>query len=139
MKKQTIALVLLSVFFAIPVFSQNKVEDLTSRYVVIDNFDSFFNVKDDCVESQVFYVKNFDEELSSKPYHVTINEFDNVIKFSIASSSEQFHRQRRCFLRLEKEEYIKIFYKVLKAMEVTHVVVGEELMSLDVFYQSIKQ
>ncbi len=139
MKKQTIALVLLSVFFAIPVFSQNKVEDLTSRYVVIDNIGTFFNVKENCVESQVFYVKNFDEELSSKPYHIAINEFDNVIKFSIASSSEQFYRQRRCFLRLEKREHFKTFYKVLKAMEVTHVVVGEELMSLDVFYQLIKQ
>jgi uridine phosphorylase len=86
----------------------------------------------------LFRSRNFPEDASSKPVHVAVNDLSNVIKFGIASSSEEFYEQRRCYIRLSKTNHEQAFYNALIAMGVVAVVVDGEVLSLSDFLSLLK-
>lgn len=113
-------------------------QKIDGRYIEIDNFDDFFDVNETDIEITEFYIKNFDEKVSSKPIHIGVNELNNVIKFGIASGSEKFYGQRRCFIHIQKSNYQETFYNVLKIMGVETVIVDGDVMSREDFLNFIK-
>lgn len=112
-------------------FAQER--KIEGRYIEIEDFDIFFIENEMNIETPEFYIKNFEEKLSSKPVHVGVNELKNVIKFGIASGSEKFYGQRRCFIYMGKSNYQETFYNALKIMGVETVIVNGDVISIEDF------
>lgn len=104
------------------------------RYIIIDNYDSFFGQIENGVVFVKFELINIMEDESSKPVFVSINELNNVVKFSIKSSSEEIPNQRRCFLRINEQNYLITFRLVLDRMNVKHIVYENQLLPVGDFF-----
>lgn len=115
-----------------------QAQNIEGRYIEIDNLSDFFIKNETDIEITKFYIKNFDENDSSKPIHIGVNKLNNVIKFGIASSSEKNYQQRRCFIQMEKYNFQETFYNVLNAMGIITVIVDGEIMSTTEFMILIK-
>jgi hypothetical protein len=136
MKKIAIAGFLLMFFSVSFCFAQEQ--KIEGRYIEIDDYNNFFVENEANIETPEFYIKNFDEKLSSKPIQVGVNELNNVVKFGIASGSEKFYGQRRCFIIMEKSNYKETFYNALKVMGVESVIINGDVMSIGDFLNFIK-
>ncbi|MEA3448634.1 MAG: hypothetical protein U9Q98_09355 [Bacteroidota bacterium] len=140
MKKLGFLMVILTGFLFIshPVSSQNKLDE--GFIISVDDVKGIFVEKDDDVMMiETFYLENFPEETSSKPLHGKINQIDGVVKFGIASGSEKYNNQRRCYLSLRKSNYTKTFKKVLNAIPVTTIIENGENISIDECIEKINR
>jgi len=118
------------VFITAPLSSQNKQNE--GFVINVNDVSDLFVEKDnDIMMIETFYLENFPEEKSSKPLHEKINQMDNVVKFGIASSSEKYSNQRRCYLKLRKSNYSQTFKKVLNAIPVESIIENGEHISID--------
>ncbi len=135
MKRVILSLILTIVASATYVFSQDNNDPIGDHYIVVDDLSTFFAEKENCIEVNPFYIRNFNEKESSKPVHLAVNEIKNVIKFGIASSSEQHYQQRRCYIRMEKSNYQECFYKALSAMNISYVLLNEQKLTLPDFFE----
>ncbi len=133
--RKIIFLSLLMFLFSVSyVFAQEKQYNVDGRFIVVENPASLFVEKDNCMEISEHYIHNFNDDVSSKPEHVAVNELENVIKFGIASNSERYYNQRRFYIRLAKDDYKKTFYNALITMGVKAVVVNDKVMTVEEFY-----
>ncbi|MGC9330372.1 MAG: hypothetical protein ACP5DZ_00670 [Bacteroidales bacterium] len=122
--------VVVTVLVYSPASSQTKINE--GFVISVDDVTGLFVEKDDDVMMiETFYLENFPEEKSSKPLHEKINQMEDVVKFGIASGSEQHNNQRRCYLSLKKSNYVKTFEKVLNAIPVTTIIENGENISID--------
>lgn len=118
-------------------YAQEK--DITERYIIIDNIDTFFEFGHDEVSNMVsFELFNIYENESSKPVFVGVNELKNIIKFTIKSSSENFENQRTCFLKIRENCYIDTFRQVLIKMNVKYIKSENKFIEIDKFFSEIK-
>jgi hypothetical protein len=134
MKKIILSLVLTLALSATYVFSQENNEQTTDRFILVEDFSTFFTEKENCIEVNPFYIQNFDENESSKPVHLAVNKIKSVIKFGIASGSETHFQQRRCYIRMDKNNYQESFYKALLAMDIKYVLVDDQKLTLPEFF-----
>lgn len=108
------------------------------RYIVIDNYDEFFQESGNSIVIEKFYLKNIFEDESSKPLFVSINELSGVNQFYIKTSSDEIANQRACYLELKKEDYFRTFRMALFKMNVRFILYNGNLLTIDEFY-SIKK
>jgi hypothetical protein len=132
--KHTLLIIFSIFYFAIMSVSAQE-NSITEKYIEIQNIDTFFTEKENLIEISEFHIKNFDENESSKPYHIGVNELPNVIKFGIAGHSESNHRQRRCYIRMEKSNYQETFYKTLKTLNIRYVLYANQAYEIEDFHQ----
>ncbi len=126
------------VFISHPASSQNKLDE--GFIISVDDVTGLFVEKDDDVMMiETFYLENFPEEKSSKPLHEKINQMDGVVKFGIASGSEEYNNQRRCYLKLKKTDYTDSFKKVLTTIPVKYIVENGEQLSIDECIEKINR
>lgn len=128
----------LLLFFAGNANAQQYDYDITGKYIVAKAPGDFFKRTGDTVEVEKFYLCNIAEKESSKPFHVNINALENVIRFGIASSSEEFSEQRRCYVIMKASNYEETFYKVLKKLDVAKVVYMEEPITIAEYIEKLK-
>lgn len=103
------------------------------RYIVIENYDSFFNHEDGLTKVQFELINIFDNE-SSKPIFVDVSELNNVVKISIKSTSAEIANQRSCFLTLKSQNYLYTFILALDKMDVKYVYYENELLTTQDFF-----
>ncbi len=108
------------------------------RYIVIENYDDFFQDKGNSIIIEEFYLKNIFEDESSKPVFVSVNDLSGVNQFYIKTSSDKNVNQRTCYLELNNEDYLRTFRMVLFTMKVKYILYNGDLLTVDEFY-SIKK
>jgi len=135
MRKIILSIVLTIAASATCVFSQDNNSVSKDRYIVIDDISTFFIEKENAIEVDPLFIHNFNEDESSKPIHLAVNEIKNVIKFGIASSSETHHEQRRCYIRMEKSNYQESFYKALLFMDIKYIMLNEQKLTPTEFFE----
>ncbi len=138
MKKLVILTVIITgfVFMTIPVSSQNKINE--GFFISVEDVSDLFVEKDNIMMIETFYLQNFPEGKSSKPLHEKINQMDEVVKFGIASDSEEYINQRKCYLKIKKADYTENFKKVLNAIPVEYIIENGEQLSIEEFIEKIK-
>jgi len=107
------------------------------RYVVVENHETYFSEVNGNIEIRDFLLYNVNDDESSKPVFIDVNELSNVVKFSISSSSENIAGTRRCTVIMNKPDYRNTFYKVLRKMQVESVVLEGVTVSIENFYKFI--
>lgn len=107
-------------------------------YLVVEDAKSLFSDNDSLMVIDKFFVHNFPDEKSSKDIHQRINKIKNVYRFGIASRAEKISNQRRCYIKLEKENYLKTFKKVLQEMGIDYIILNDEKINLNSFINKIK-
>lgn len=140
MKKLVFLIVIMMGFglISVPLSSQNKIDE--GFIINVEDVTDFFVQKDDDVMMiERFYLENFPEGKSSKPLHEKINQMDGVVKFGIASGSEEYNNQRRCYLTLQKANYTDSFKKVLTAIPVKYIVENGEQLSIEECIEKINR
>lgn len=134
MKKIALSIMLLTIVSVACVVAQEKDYDVDGRFILVENPEQLFEEKEDCLEIAEFYIQNFKEEDSSKPVHLSVNQLEGVVQFGIASGSERFYMQRRCYIHLAKENYKHTFYEAILEMGVEAIIVNDEVMTPSSFY-----
>ena len=111
-------------------FSQEKTEEM---FIYVENSETFFIDEGEEIFT-TFYLKNFDDAQSTKPYIEKVAKFTDAIKFGIKNfSSDEPSGQRKCFLRMHKENYLKTFAKIINLLEIKEVQVNNEFMDIAAF------
>ncbi len=108
-------------------FSQEKTEEM---FIYVENSETFFIDEGEEIYT-TFYLKNFGDAQSTKPYMEKVEKFTDAIKFSIKNfSSEEPSEQRKCSIRMHKENYLKTFAKIINLLEIKEVQVNDEFMDI---------
>ena len=116
-------------------FSQEKTEEM---FIYVEDSETFFISEGEEIFA-TFYLKNFGDAQSTKPYMEKVEKFTDAIKFSIKNfSSEEPSGQRKCFLRMNKENYLKTFAKIITLLEIKEVQVNDEFMDIAKFISLYK-
>lgn len=134
-------LALLIVFqtsFSVSFSQSSKLNSISGRYLIIDDFSTFFKESGENVTTENFQLYNITEDESSKPIFVAVSELSNVVKFSIEASSSTNENQRRCKLTIKKEEYLNTFRLVLFNMNVEFIVSDNIAVPINDFFDTIK-
>jgi hypothetical protein len=130
----------LTLFVLVPVTQEARAQQdqKTGYYLKFDDVSGLFTEREDVMLLERFYLHNFADGKSSKSLHEQINAMDEVVKFGIASSAEEYSNQRRCYLKLPKDNHLSAFKSVLKAIPVDYVLVKGERLSVNEFIQTLK-
>ena len=116
-------------------FSQEKTEEM---FIYDEDSETFFISEGEEIFT-TFYLKNFGDNQSTKPYIEKVAKFTGAIKFSIKNfSSDEPSGQRKCFLRMNKENYLKTFAKIINLLEIKEVQVNDEFMDIANFISLYK-
>ena len=107
-------------------------------YLVIEDTGALFTDNDSLMVIDKFFIHNFPDEKSSKEMQQKINAVKNVYSFGIASRAEKISNQRRCYLKLEKNNYLKTFKKVLSEMEIDHILLNNQKTDINSFIKKLK-
>lgn len=129
---KTLAISLIGAFMLLAniSFSQEKTEEM---FIYVEDSETFFVDEGEEIFT-TFYLKNFGDAQSTKPYMEKVEKFTDAIKFSIKNfSSEEPSGQRKCFLRMHKENYLKTFAKIINILEIKEVRVNNEFMDIAAF------
>ncbi len=135
--------ILILILFSLSTINFNaKAQQITDntingRYIIIDDFSSFFKEKEN---NKICYmtIYNILDNESSKPLHIAANELKNVIKFSIKSHSEIYENQRNSKLVINSKNYIETFRTVLIKLDIKYILFNNELLNVDEFYSLVK-
>ena len=125
--------------FLLPnVYSQEK-QITEGRYISIENPSAWFKEVNGNIEVRDFLLYHINDDESSKPIFMEVNDLSNVVKFSISSSSEAIARTRRCTVIMNKDDYANTFYKVLRKMQVETVFIGGNATSVEDYFKIINE
>lgn len=134
--------VILSLLLAISsvLFAQNnKTKLIKERYIEINNISTLFVFSNDNYSDLIsFELYNINENESSKPVFIAVNEIPNVKKFNIKTDSDQFENQRTCYLSINKVNYMFTFKQALKAMNVKYIKDNNLFIEIDEYFSQIK-
>ncbi|MBT3208055.1 MAG: hypothetical protein HN704_07930 [Bacteroidetes bacterium] len=134
-KTLSILILCMNFLFVNSSFSQQKGETLS---IVVKSPDNFFvDEGSDFYASFIF--KGINDNFNTKEITSKVNALDGVFKFGIKNSSDKIANQRRCYIRLKKDNYLRTFSKVLIYMNVQKVEVNDKLMDADKFILSLKK
>lgn len=138
MKKLIILTVMIAglAFISKPVVSQENTKK--GYFIAFDDVSDIFVEDGDQMIIETFYLQNFPDGKSSKFLHKKINEIETVDKFGIASDSERFSDQRRCYIKLPKDNYMDVLKHVLITIPVDYVLVDNDKLSVEEFIEKIK-
>lgn len=139
MKKKLLTLALATmatVFLTHPLSAQEEISE--GLFLKFEETSDLFTEKDDLMMIEKFYLHNFPDGQSSKYLHLRINAIKDVIKFGIASSSEEKSKQRRCYIKLPKDNYHDVFKQVLQNIPVDYIMLGEEKLTINEFIDRLK-
>jgi hypothetical protein len=130
-----IMVMLLPLLLSISLYSQTD----QSRYLVIDDLNTFFTETECNISCESFQLFNIKENESSKPIYISVSELNNVVDFSIESGSSNYENQRKCRIVLNKENYEDTFRLVLYKLEIKYIIYKGGIISSDSFYLLLKQ
>ena len=134
-KTLSILILCMNFLFVNSSFSQQKGETLS---IVVKSPDNFFvDEGSDFYASFIF--KGINDNFNTKEITSKVNALDGVFKLGIKNSSDKIANQRRCYIRLKKDNYLRTFSKVLIYMNVQKVEVNDKLMDADKFILSLKK
>jgi len=116
-------------------FAQQKSGKLS---IIVKNQDNFF-VDEGSDFYATFILKGIDDSFNTKDITSRANNLEGVFKFGIKNSSDNIANQRRCYIRLHKENYLKTFSQVLIFMNVDKVEIDKKLIDTDKFLLEYKK
>ncbi|MFO7789735.1 MAG: hypothetical protein R6V32_04125 [Bacteroidales bacterium] len=123
-------------FMSQPVLSQDETKE--GYFIAFDNVSDIFVEEEGLMIIDKFYLQNFPDGKSSKFLHKRINDIETVEKFGIASNSERFSNQRRCYIKLPADNYADVLKHVLITIPVEYILVDGNKLSVEEFIEKIK-